>query len=267
MRSHSHSAPFRLSKWYLDCISENGQTVIGYHAAVEWKSLSLSYASCLHVGAQEAGASTTSLFREDPPQITNDGVIQWRSNKLACSGEWHPQCSDSIPPQCLYDDETGFLTWQCHRPLAEARVRMGDSEVRGLGYVEFLEMTIPPWKLPIDELHWGRFLSQNAYHVWIVWRGPHPLTLVFLNGVRLSGVEVSETTVTWAGGRLALDDRSVLRNGSLGQTVLAAIPGADRLIPGTVLDTEECKWRSRGTLSDKGATHTGWVIHEVVKWG
>ncbi len=211
--------------------------------------------------------SRTSLLRDGPPQITDNYSIQWQSDTLACSGEWHPRFSFTLPPQRLFEDDTGSIRWQCHHPLAEARVRVGASEVVGLGYVELLEMTIPPWRLSIDELHWGRFLSESTYLVWIEWRGSNPLSLAFFNGVRIAGAQVSDTTITWQGGRLELNDRCVLRSGALSQTVLAKIPGAARIFPKSILDTDECKWRSRGTLSYEGTTHTGWAIHEVVVQG
>jgi hypothetical protein len=123
--------------------------------------------------------------------------------------------------------------------------------VTGLGYVEVLTLTLPPWRLPIDELRWGRFCAADGGAVWIEWRGPHPLKLGLLDGA----------PAPFMPERLGLRDHRVLRSGRIGETALAMIPRLDRL-PGRVLGLSETKWLSRGAL----AGSEGWAIHEVVRW-
>ena len=40
---------FRLTKWYADCIGENGDTAIVYCGTVRWRTIVLPYASVLEV--------------------------------------------------------------------------------------------------------------------------------------------------------------------------------------------------------------------------
>jgi len=258
---------FQLKKWYLDCISDKGRTFIGYSAEVAWNALAFSYASYLSSGVIAKKQSKTSLIREKSPKITSEKIITWKSDRLRCSGSWHPHLSNKLSPLRLYEDETGFLSWHCLQPVSKAHIRLQDQEFDGQGYVEFLEMTILPWKLPIRELHWGRFISQNSYLVWIKWLGSHPLSLVVLNGKRIEAAQVSEREIAWDGGLLEIHDQVVLREGPLVRTALAKIPRVGSLFPKSVLDTHECKWRSRGKLVHHGKTDIGWTIHEFVQFG
>ncbi len=161
----------------------------------------------------------------------------------------------------------GSVKWDCLQSLSEVHLNIGQEEYAGLGYVERLDMTLAPWQLPIKELHWGRFLSQDCSLIWIQWRGPHPLTLVCLNGEKFEMAEVSTSHVSWDSGRLDISNPVVLRNGPIVKTALSQIPGVRRLFPESILLMDECKWRSRGELEQGGGTCTGWVIHEVIHFG
>ena len=65
----------------------------------------------------------------------------------------------------------------------------------GLGYAERLVLTIPPWKLPIETLRWGRFLSPSDWIVWIDWQGEHPQTIVYRNGARVAVDELGDEQI------------------------------------------------------------------------
>jgi hypothetical protein len=134
--------------------------------------------------------------------------------------------------------------------------------VEGLGYVEELVMTVPPWRLPIDSLRWGRFASARSGLTWIEWRGAHPLRLALLDGKPADLASASEEQVDAGGSSLSLSAAAVLRSGRIARTALSGIPGLARTFPLGILGLEETKWRSRGTL---GADQ-GWAIHEVVRW-
>ena len=48
----------------------------------------------------------------------------------------------------------------------------------GTGYAERLELSIRPWRLPIRELRWGRFVSEGASMAWIDWQGADPTEVI-----------------------------------------------------------------------------------------
>ena len=264
MRARSQPSPFRLDKWYLDCVSEAGQTFIAYSAKLAWRSLALSYASCLESNSVHRPVTRTRLGFGDLPTLAR-GEITWALQGTACCGRWRPLVADAIPPVTLYEDDSGSVVWHCLGPLSEVSINRDGAELGGLGYVEYLALAMAPWRLPIEELQWGRFVAPDTYAVWIEWRGPVPLNLVYVNGLRVEPVKVSSSTLSWEGGSLRLSEQLILRQGPLIETALSSIPGARSLFPKSVLETHERKWRSRGELSLNGETHKGWVIHEVVR--
>jgi hypothetical protein len=232
---------FHLSKWYLDCVAEDGRVFVAYSARMRWHALTLNYASVL--------GGRSSLKRCRAPERSGEHVV-WSAPELGVEGTW--QAIEAPVSRTLYDTD-GTVEWNCCQPRAHAEVRVGGECLRGMGYVERLTMTVPPWRLPIDELHWGRLLTTAGSLVWIDWRGPHSRQVILRNGVEAEP-ELLE--------RLELDHGLVLREGALGKTALAIVPQVERLFPWRILHVQETKWRSRGWLDGV----SGWAIHEVVRW-
>jgi hypothetical protein len=247
-------------------MSDSGATFIGYSAALTWNALHLSYASYLADDGQHPPWTKMHLRHERPP-IHRPSLTAWASNGLACAGTWSSPPASALAPLTLYADAGGAVRWHCLQPLARTSIYCpGLTPIHGLGYVELLELTLPPWDVPLHELHWGRFLAPEVALVWIAWRGPHPLTLVLLNGAPIDQASIHERGLGWADGALALSDTTVLRQGPLLQTVLAAIPGVSACVPASIRHTYERKWRSRGLLTSRTGIQRGWVIHEVVSF-
>jgi hypothetical protein len=144
----------------------------------------------------------------------------------------------------------------------------GTTRLSGLGYAECLTLSILPWKLPLHELYWGRFLSEQDAVVWVDWRGPHNSRVAVHNGEDcwVHSLTESEIVIGNSGSRLQLDRGLVLRRGRLQDTVFSSIARLAKLLPRTMLAVDECKWRSRGVLHTSHEQRSGWAIHEVVKW-
>jgi hypothetical protein len=135
--------------------------------------------------------------------------------------------------------------------------------------VEHLRLSIPPWRLPISRLRWGRFISATDFLVWIDWCGAYNRRIVYLNGAAVGTDSIADSEVVLAGGdaALSLDCGAVLRQGPLGATALAVLPDLDRLFPASILNVHERKWLSRGVLRQPGRPDSvGMAIHEVVEW-
>ena len=138
----------------------------------------------------------------------------------------------------------------------------------GLGYAERLTLGLPPWRLPIDELRWGRWIAADGGRsiVWIDWRGAQPLTAVFVDGVRHGAATVDDDRVAASDAVLLLTGRRVLHRRALSEVIGAAGPLA-RVFPAAWLGMEDRKWMSMGTLHGAGAPpETGWAIHEHVRF-
>lgn len=257
---------FVLSKWYLDCVAEDGTAFIGYHAALAYRGARVHYASTLLRGAGGDILNAVSLRNTAPPSVEGS-TVRWSHGALGVVGVW-----DALVPsieETLLGTAGGTVRWRCEQPLAEATVRAGrGTTVSGLGYTERLELTVPPWRLPIEELRWGHFLAAEAALVWIDWRGTQPATWVFLNGSAVSGFEVGDACVAGPDAELTLGHSTVLREGPLTSTALAGVGAITRLIPARGLPASECKWLSRGELRRGGTgAAAGWAVNEVVRLG
>ncbi len=258
--------PFRLRKWYVDCVSDDGDVFIGYSAELRWRSLGIAYESAL-VSIDGEHVRTWTSLRNPAPPVAAFGRLDWNTPALGVVGNWTGAANPLR--ETIFSTEEGEIEWSCLLPSAEARVTTpaGDN-LFGRGYAELLQISIPPWRMPVRELRWGRWLSGTGAVVWIDWQGDVSKRIVYRNGVRVDAPHVGNEALELADGtRLCLDQGCVLRSGTLGSTVLRRIPGLARAAPARMLAVEEYKWRSRGTLSSPGAAESrGWAIHEVVRW-
>lgn len=270
---------FHLSKWYLDCVTEDGSAFIGYWARLRWGALALEYAAALLAPLGVEPRQVQSLRSPSPPSHSG-ATCTWECAPLQLVGRWDAEA----PPVCLDLLETpaGGIRWSLHQPRAQARIRFlgaggfgaGVEEIAGRGYVEELELTILPWQLPFDVLLWGRFLAAGHDLVWIRWeRGAEPEAsrrqFVLLDGA-LAG---ADTQVTQEGVRLpdgadlCFGASRPLREGPLAANVFRAVPGLTALLPARFSEAYESKRLSRSILRlAEGAPAEGWSIHEVVRW-
>ena len=256
---------FRLRKWYVDCVAADGTAVVAYWAQLSWGVVRLRYAATLvQRGGAVSEAATLRPGREPWPEL---GGFAWRCGPLEIEGHW--LALDQPVHRTLLASGAGSVEWSCLLPRARSRLVFANGiAVEGLGYVERVDLTLPPWKLPVRELRWGRFLSDDAGVVWIEWRGARPLALLTINGSEMAGAEIGDAGVTWPAGRLELEPGSVLREGTLGTTALARIPLLPCLAPRAIREIHESKRLRRGRLVEGGGrVETGWAIDEVVYFG
>jgi len=261
----------RVSKWYVDLIAPNGETVIGYAARIRWGRIRLNYSASLRL--DEAGRVTERMslrgFKE--PHVTEDS-LSWRCRPLRLAADWEPlrpRTETERSGEVLLQTDRGDVRWQFLSGRARGTWEQAGVRHSGVGYAERLDITLPPWELPIDELYWGRFVSDEGCGeddaAWIEWRGPHPLRLVWRRGELVTDPTAPSFEDQAAPGELGLElrDPVTLRDGPLVSTVFSKIPVLRRVLPTRMLGARESKWRSRGEMPS-GAS--GWAIHEVVRW-
>jgi hypothetical protein len=261
----SKKSSFLLTKWYLDCVAESGDAAVVYVANLRWNKLSMHYASLLTLLGDRVH-SASSLRKGSFPQLDRD-TTTLSLGHLGIEGVW--RALRAPVQRTVFESQHGSVVWRCHQPMARVDlILQGKTRMTGLGYVECLTLSVLPWKLPLEELHWGRFLSEQDALVWIDWRGPHQWRTVLHNGEEREVQSMTESEMISAGPgmRLDLDRAMVLRSGQLGETVFAGISRLATLLPHTMLSVDECKWRSRGVLQTGNAATSGWAIHEVVRW-
>jgi hypothetical protein len=258
---------FELSKWYADCVTEEGAAAIVYHAELRWRAMTLHYSSLLKYTPGNAVRIDYSLRNRPGPAVHEDR-IEWCSADWKAAGSW-----DELGPShrnLLFESENGLLDWNCAAPRAAATMQVGDGPaLNGWGYAEHLRLTIAPWRLPIRRLRWGRFVNHADALVWIDWSGTYNKRVAYLNGAMVDDAEISNSEIGMAerSATLSLDQGVVLREGKLGATALSIIPNLGRLFPDSMLNVHERKWLSHAVLRRPGqADSVGMAIHEVVEW-
>jgi len=231
-----------LSKWYLDCVDDAGNVCIAYWARLAWKKLSIAYSSVLF-----DGASRDHLFAIAAPRLDGDRLT-WSAPPL----DVEVSMRRLMPAyeELLIDG----VTWRCEMPSADTVITCNGTTLRGCGYAELLQLEVAPWKLPIDELRWGRFAGAGAAMTWIEWRGQHPLTRTLVNGVR----DDAATT------KLTTHEPRLIRDALLGDTL--TIPGL--VLPRRIARAREVKWCARATMTDGDRiVDRGWAVYETVSFG
>lgn len=256
---------FLLTKWYLDCVAENGDAVILYAADLRWNSVSFRYGSLLTV--LNGNINFASALRGVAAPALQGDILTVHQSGLNIAGTW----AALRPPirRTVFQNIQGAVDWHCVQPMSDVDLRVcGRTRINGLGYAECLTLSIPPWHLPLHQLHWGRYLSREDAVVWIDWQGAERLQLIVHNGQEQQARTITESEVVFAegGGVLELDRGLVLRQGHLGNTVFRGISRLAKVLPRTILTVDECKWRSRGIFRTGSGQSSGWAIHEVVKW-
>jgi hypothetical protein len=262
----SHAEGFALTKWYIDCVDSTGRAGIAYWASLSWRTVALTWHSVSVYEPGGAPLERTSLVPVRAPEH-RDGVITWRTRALDSELE----CTTRSSPIAvrLLDQPCGTIDWRCEAPASRNRLEVaGHAPLLGCGYAEQLVLTALPWRLPIDELRWGRWISADAEHsvIWIDWRGEMPRTWLFVDGVERHGATVSDADVVAGDSVLTLNGRRTLHARALGD-VIGSIPALGKLLPAPLFALSETKWCSNGTFRDRDVRPLGgWAIHEVARF-
>jgi hypothetical protein len=264
------SAGFQLRKWYLDCIAEDGSAVVAYWARLRWGLLRLRYAAVLDAPAAGEPRQFHTVRPDAPPHLRGDACT-WQCARLGVSGSWTARAAPVR--RVLLRTARGGIEWQCHQPASDVRVelRRNDSStavLHGVGYVEELSLTLPPWRLPFRTLWWGRFVAPGASLVWIRWRGRSNHGLAALDGAVHLRPRVGEAGVAVRGAAaLRFHDGRILRDGTLGATALRGLPALVDVLPPAFRAARESKQVSVAELRRPGHEPVrGWAVHEVVQW-
>ena len=232
---------------------------IAYWVRLQWNALSICFTSVLSEGREYQ-----SLRSLPEPQPNGDSLI-WEAPPL----DLRVSMSRRQPPLArrLFESPEGVVDWNCELPVATAEFRHADRTTEGYGYAELLEMTLAPWRLPIDELRWGRFAANNTSVVWIDWRGESPQCIVFRRGLLDEAAQVFDQEVILGGHeRLSFSRTNEIRSRQLG-AIAGDVPLLRNLLPRRLMAAHEQKWCSPATLHAEGEQVCGWVVHELVRFG
>ena len=256
---------FSLQKYYLDAVSETGEYFIGYFANVRYRHFSACYSDTVHSQGFRGLKPGPSLSCTHSPETTAS-TLTWQHPALGVAGKWHA-LSPSLHEELLSTAD-GQVDWNVLQPGSTVTLKTASGqELQALGYCEHITLTIPPWKLGLKELVWGRFVSEDNSVVWLEWKGIHNRRLLFRNGRGVIPVRISEDAVTCDAFSLAISPAETVRAGYIGPDILAKVPMASDIAPLAMLQVHEHKKLGRGVLDlHDGPRDRGWIIHETVVW-
>lgn len=252
----------RVEKWYLDCVTADGAGLIGYAASLGWGPLAVRCSETLRWNSGAGPAENRIVLGGAWPVEASNGV-EWTNPALGLAGQWRG-LQPAMAAVVLHEEAAGRIEWRCACPAARVTLEVGGTRHEGSGYAEQLVMTLPPARLPVRELHWGRFIAEGQSCVWIRWSGRLARTWCFHNGAAVAAEFGAATEVRWPAHRLELASGATLRSGRVADTVFQGAPLLRRLFPSALGNVMETKWCSHGVLTDAaGRRHDGWAIHEV----
>ncbi|MBS1525409.1 MAG: hypothetical protein JST19_07160 [Bacteroidetes bacterium] len=255
---------FSLHKTYLDCVDDAGNCFILYDASIRLLFLKIGY-SALVFSDRNNNLTEISSFRRSNI-AKNDRRLSFSNKRLKISGQWdaagHPVES------LLYRHGKGIVHWDCHHPSAHCIIDYQGHHFSGLGYGETLFLSIKLWRLPIEELKWGRFLAPGIAITWIQWKGKNPINRIYLNGRKYNDAEYGTHSVIFNGGTSQLEfSRISCISQAKFSGHLSKMPLLKLFLNKATLNSLESKYKAKSTFRDAGGViHHGWVIFEVVKW-
>lgn len=249
---------FRIKKNYFDGIDEEGNAIILYFAELSIFGIKIPYSSYIFNGLQHS--TERSTLQES--QYKNSFI---NNEKLHFSGSW--KSIEASISEILFQENKKLLIWNCHTPKAKFNLRLENNCYEGLGYAETLEMNFSPWKLPISELKWGRFLSENHCIIWIEWIGKKPLKKVYWNGNPKENVEISDSGIIFnsENATLKFENPIPIKNEKL-QTIVTKYPFLNFFFNAKFLQSEEMKYKTKSILKINKQEEKGFSLYEKVLW-
>jgi len=257
--------PFSLEKLYFDCIDEHGNCFILYWADLRISFLHLVYSGSIYSNADGVSVERSSFKSLPRPTVADEMLFQ--NDRLHINGAWRR--IDAPISILLYTDAHGReVFWNCHHPKTRTTIEYDNKAYRGMGYAETLSLPVKPWQLPIDELRWGRFLSEQHTIVWIHWKGSNPVNHIVCNGIMYDDAVFEEDRILFDRGTsvLRFHNKTVVRQGKLSH-LLVKMPWLKVIFHSRILNTIEVKFKASTSLSRGSDTlDTGWSLFEVVTW-
>ncbi len=260
---------FLLEKWYLDAVSPEGDAAILYHASARIGPVILRHRSTLWSPTEGAPSIRKFASRSHEPTLSEAGC-DWQTE--FGTGVWTRNPGADAFTIRLLDTPAGSIDWTVQVPAGD--VQFDSNLLRGTGYVEYLRMTLPPWRFPHRHLRWGRVITPTDWLVWIDWRDGNALGhavdvaagrtwIVTSAGVQSSGV-VGDTSVESAVVSARISSARVIYEGRFRDTIGSIARLASPFLSHKFFDSYETKWFGRATVQSPSGISYGTAIHEHV---
>ena len=180
-----HAGPLRLDKWYADTLLPDGSVLLVYLGSLTAGSWCLSRVTAdlfLPDGTRHSGGAKgrRPVLGDGSADFGAGGFdgerLWWQTGGL--SGELtftsrHPGFELACP---FLEAGRRSLHWVVEVPDADVRGEVrwpgGSMAIEGRGYRDRVWADIPLWRLPLQELRWGRAVAGDHACVWVQATGP-----------------------------------------------------------------------------------------------
>ena len=119
------ASAFRLQKWYVDAIAEDGRTFIGYVAHLRWWLVSIHYFGTLYLD-EHLHVHHVNRFRKVAAPLHQNNELRWKVPGF--EGTWHR--NEKAIGRQLLSSKQGNIFWNCLMPRAAVRLRCAGCHVR-----------------------------------------------------------------------------------------------------------------------------------------
>ena len=261
---------FYLDKWYLDFVGPEGEAMIFYASKLIYHKVTVNYKCWINCNTKGEVSSKSHFDHVDLPEGT-DSLIGWQDDSFGLRGEWRREAQ---PLQArLFEDEKGSLDWNCLQPRSAVELQIGNTHLKGMGYVEQLILTTPPWRIPMHHLRWGRFHAPEETIVWIELRHENKKQWLWRNGDRYHNCNITDKVIESHDGTFSVDfeKQAIIESEKKIYNVVGNlikwIPGFKYLMPTNFLMAHNYKWLSKGRMQIPGQSEKrGMAIHEWVNF-
>lgn len=178
---------FWFAKYYFDMVEETGECSIAYDAVLRLWRLPISYVEVVDAG----GRKSASSFGFNPQPRFRDGAFRYRNRRLDVAACW--EGGEVERNKYRYEDD--LVSWELVQLRSRAEIRRVSESRAGIGYGEYVTIKVPPWKLGISKLYWGRYISPKSFLTWIVADGTHTIRYGVVNDQPSREVEIDNASV------------------------------------------------------------------------
>lgn len=243
---------FRLEKAYVDVLDDGGNWWIGYDASLAWGPA--------HLGYREVFAENFSR------RSTTIGSRGGTSGRVHLPGASLELLSGSAPRPTL-SFKNSVLEWRLTHVRGDVLLNVDGAEriISGAGYGEIVVLQAPPWRLGIEQLRWGRYISATHFATWIVATGPQPISFGVIDDGVVTATAVQENVLHLGDHRIELGGivRPIAAGDPLDQRSWPIRRLARRLAPAFALAQHKAVYNTVMTAAD-GSSEVGMAIAEQV---
>jgi hypothetical protein len=173
----------KLEKWYLDFTSED-VTGFYYIMRLSFGRFKFGFSGINHFDPTQAVQNfkfsrikrlsfhKLQLSKAELSSSISAAQLHIDHGKTEIQGTWKflsPPLKRLRKP--LFKNELGWADWKVWTPMAEVdlsfRNGKNSTSLKGTGYIDFVRMTIPFWKMPFQSLYWGRMHSPASWSVFL----------------------------------------------------------------------------------------------------